>query len=748
MKPTVSHFDVAIVGAGPAGCATAFHLARRGRHVLLLDKCSFPRDKACGDGLTSTSVALLDEMGLSKMIKAHNQMAGVRVVTKRAGYKDFFYHKGSSRLISAGVVIPRYELDFMLTRKAVQSGAVLWEKSVATDLLFESGNVCGLRVRQDTSFWDVSADFVVVASGGASNIAKQAGLFVPDRCSVGMAMRGYYALPSSIPNFFQIYIPLSDTSDGRQIAGYGWVFPVTTSLVNIGVGYFPHNKTNYSLNLRHVFDSFLAQLRKINPCFAEIRLLGRVLGGCLPSSTEPELCQGRRVLLVGDAAGLIDPFTGEGINAALESGKMAAEVLEKALSTATPHTANLSDYSSMLESSFGERFRIRKNLVKTYGFTWKVLDETFHLEGLLFDSVRRAAIDYGTDGTDWLGELLSKHLEVIDQLGLETGISFVAERLNVILRTKNPLFSKIARRLLDRNRSFFHLSLAFLCHRLGGNGANDNAAEGATAVELAYLAFRIQGNVIDARPMEPQADNGKLTSETKWANMFTLMASDYLLVEANQILTDLDSEVKQLMSAATAEFCAGKLQQLKLVSDGTMTELDYLRLAEETTGTIFSLACSIGAKLGGAEQDVVNCLARFGRYLGVAYQLVQDGNEVMFESTTLQTHPFIESIRQKSPLFPLVWTYNLCPDNHLYHLMNKLYVEEDDIKACLETLRTNSSVTRAYECALSFQHLAKTVLNEIPTIPGKDDLLCLVDLLQQSQRGVATASFENLEICP
>lgn len=737
MKLAGSHFDVAIIGAGPAGCATAFHLARHGRHVLLLDKSSFPRDKACGDGLTSASIALLAEMGLLERINTYKQMAGVRLVTNRAGGKDFLYHTESSGLISAGVVVPRYELDFMLTQKAVQSGAVLWEKSVVTDLLFKSDDVYGLRVRQGSSFLEISADFFVIATGGASKIAQQANLFVPDRCSVGMAMRGYYTLPLD-SNFFQIYIPLTDTINGQQIAGYGWVFPVTTTLLNIGVGYFPYNQVNYSFNLKQVFDTFLEQLRKIDQRFAEMRLLGKLLGGCLPSGVETDRCYGHRVLLVGDAAGLIDPFTGEGINTALESGKMAAEVLEYALSANTLCVAPLHEYSSMLENRFGERFRLRKGLVKTYGFTWKVLDETFNLEGFLFDSVRRAAIDYGDDRTDWLGALVSKNSEFIAQLGLQKEISAVAERLNIILRKKNPLFSKIARRLLDRNRCFFHLSLVFLCYRLGDNPANDDPVMGATAIELAYLAFRIQGNVIDSQPQVTADKGGKMNSESKWANMFALMTSNYLLVEAYQILSNLDGEANRMVSDATAEFCVGKLQQFKLVMDGTMTELDSLQLAKETTGTIFSLACSLGAKLGGAEPHIIDCLARFGRYLGIAYQLVQEGDEVVLESTSLQTHPIIESIRQKSPPFPLVWTCNSGQNNRDLHLlMNNSHIEEEDINACLETLRTNGSVLQTYERALSFQNLAKAVLNEIPTMQRMDDLLSLIDFLQTSHKRVA-----------
>jgi len=694
---SADRWDVAVVGAGPAGCACAYHLARRGRRVLVLDRSRFPRDKACGDGLTAPSVALLAEMGLSGALSAHPQMRGVRICANQRSRRDFSYHSTRGAANPLGVVIPRYELDFLLTRRVLEAGAMLWEQSTAIDV--RQGDDVRLRVSRAAGAIDVPARFVVLADGGGSGLAARAGLPCPDPLSAGFAVRGYYTLPDPCADFFEVHVPLVDPVSDGALAGYGWIFPVRETLANVGVGFFPTCALGVKPNLRRMLARFLDDLAARDSRFSRMHLESTLRGARLPSGVTPDACHRGRVLLAGDAAGLVDPFTGEGIDSALESGRLAAEVLDSVLDTPDGSPVDLHAYGRGLEDRFGEHFRIGRRFVKTYGFMWKVLEETFHVDSRLFDGLRRAAIDFGTGPRELYGSS-DRDWTILDRLDLRRDFELMAARLRLLLRSENPIFAKIARNILDRRGSFVRLALLHISRRSGAADDVDAAASAATAIELSQLALEIQRDVLESGASGATTGGG-----ISWANRFAITAGNCLLVEAYKLLTALDNQdIVRCVSAACGEVCVGMLERFgEFDARQPPSIATNIRFAAQTNGSVFAMCCEVGALLGGSTARELRALVDFGRRIGISYQLEQESAALAADTADLHEHPLAQSLRRRSLPFAVAWTIEHRPEDGLADILEAPTAWDQKVETTLRIVRANGSLERARAESLAYR---------------------------------------------
>jgi geranylgeranyl reductase family protein len=370
------HVDVLVVGAGPGGSTAAYHLARAGLDVLLVERSSFPREKVCGDGLTPRAVNALVRMGVDVDEPGFERHEGLRIYSRKVtlelpwpSLRDY---------PSYGLMRTRAEFDELLARRAEKAGAVLLERTEAVAPILEGGWVGGATLRNagepESEPAEVRARFVVASDGASSRFAAQAGVRRDPRRPLGIAARRYFRTARHPGPWLEVWMDLWDHD--VLMPGYGWLFPLSDGTVNVGAGLLNTFRNFKDVSAQRVFDAFVRMLPE-HFGVGETSARGRTLSGPLPMgfSRTPAAVPG--MLVVGDAAGLVNPFNGEGIAYAMESAELAAELLQDALVKDRPGLAHV--YPSLLRERYGSYYTLGRLFVRGIGEPW----------------VMRALTDYG-----------------------------------------------------------------------------------------------------------------------------------------------------------------------------------------------------------------------------------------------------------------------------------------------------------------------------------------------------------------
>jgi menaquinone-9 beta-reductase len=356
-------YDVLVIGGGPSGAAAAYWLAQQGRRVLVVEKKRFPREKTCGDGLTPRAVRELHGMGLAEPLADYLRYDGLRSIAH--GVTLELAWPEHPDFPPYGYVIRRRELDEMVVGQAVKAGATLWPAAEATEPLVEGGLVTGAIVhRKESSTREpVRARYLVVADGANSRFGRALGAARDRSYPLGMAVRGYFESPHHDDPWIESHLDLRDR-EGNHLPGYGWVFPVGDGTVNVGVGLLSTFSGWKSVNTSRLMDAFVATAPPrwgISPESS----CGPPTGGKLPTGGSVRPATGPTWVVVGDAGAAINPFNGEGIAYAYETGRLAADALELAL--ATGDGLALQRYPERLEELYGLYFKVARAFVKAIG---------------------------------------------------------------------------------------------------------------------------------------------------------------------------------------------------------------------------------------------------------------------------------------------------------------------------------------------------------------------------------------------
>ena len=365
--------DVIVVGAGPGGSAAAYHLARHGVRVLLLEKTEFPREKVCGDGLTPRAVRQLIRMGVDTSEKAGwLQNRGLRVIG--GGVRMELDWPDLASFPNYGLVRTRLDFDDMLARRATEAGALLRTGvNVTGPVLDADGQVIGVQARTGPEKEPVEfrAPLVIAADGVSGKIPLALGLTKRDDRPLGVAVRRYYrSAARADDNYLESWLELrSAQNPDRLLPGYGWIFGLGDGRVNVGLGILNSSdafgKTNYKSLLTDWLGSTPADWGLADEANAD----GPTLGAALPMGFNRVPHYTRGVMLVGDSGGMVNPMNGEGIAYAMESGELAAEVAVQALARpAGPERERaLRAYPAELSLRFGGYYRLGGIFVKLIG---------------------------------------------------------------------------------------------------------------------------------------------------------------------------------------------------------------------------------------------------------------------------------------------------------------------------------------------------------------------------------------------
>jgi geranylgeranyl reductase family protein len=355
--------DVLVVGGGPAGAATAYWLARAGRDVVVVERKDFPREKTCGDGLTPRAVHQLEEMGLGEALTKFHRYDGLRAIAH--GISLELQWPEHPVFPSYGYVVRRRDLDQMVAAEAVAAGATLREGTEATAPIVEGGLVQGavVKSKSDGMSSEIRARYIVVADGANSRFGRALGTSRNRSFPQGMAIRGYYESPLHAEPWIESALDVRDRS-GASLPGYGWIFPVGDGTINVGIGLLSTFRDWKSVNTSRLMDEFAATA----PAYwgiSESTSCGPPTGGRLPMGGSVSPNVGPTWVLVGDAAGTINPFNGEGIDYAYETGRTAAGLLDEAL--ATGNGMALQRYPHLLEEEYGLYFKVARLFAKVIG---------------------------------------------------------------------------------------------------------------------------------------------------------------------------------------------------------------------------------------------------------------------------------------------------------------------------------------------------------------------------------------------
>jgi geranylgeranyl reductase family protein len=369
--------DVIVVGAGPAGTSTAYHLANAGLDVLLLEKASFPRDKICGDGLTPRAVRQLVSMGLDLDAPGWQRNKGLRIVG--AGHRIELPWPDLATFPSYGMVRTRSDLDEILARHAEKAGARLMERTAVTGPVVDerTGRVVGVAAKpvddSGRKLGDIEtyrAPVVVACDGVSARLATSLGIVRREDRPMGVAVRAYYKTPRHDDEWMESWLELWDGEPKKSnlLPGYGWIFGVGDGTANVGLGILNTSSAFQHVDYKDVLRRWLAHTPD-EWGFRDENLVGRIGSAALPMGFNRKPHYTRGVLLVGDSGGMVNPFNGEGIDYALEAGHMAADTIVQAL--ARPEGAGrekvLEGYAAALDAAYGGYFTLGRVFAKMIG---------------------------------------------------------------------------------------------------------------------------------------------------------------------------------------------------------------------------------------------------------------------------------------------------------------------------------------------------------------------------------------------
>jgi geranylgeranyl reductase family protein len=353
-------YDAIIVGAGPAGSSAAIYCSKVGLNTLLLDKSIFPRDKICGDALSGKSVKILEELDLLQDLDKLNGAIVNRIIFGNPNHSECELHLNKSlnkRHISHGFVIPRKIFDNYLFNKASDVSEVENGFNV-NDLIYDKNQVIGVKGKsasgEEKKYY---GNIVLGADGPYSIVSRKSGYYNSDMNYTAVGLRCYYENVDDLTDQIELHYV------NETIPGYFWIFPAGNKKANIGVGLLKSKAKKKKHNLNQIMEQVIDS-KNFKHRFKNASALEKPKGWNLPFGNTKRKNHGNGFLLLGDAAGLVDPFTGEGIGNAMESGKIAAEVILKAKKINNFSKQILSEYDKELWGYLGSELKTSTLLLK------------------------------------------------------------------------------------------------------------------------------------------------------------------------------------------------------------------------------------------------------------------------------------------------------------------------------------------------------------------------------------------------
>ena len=360
-KANDQQYDIIIVGGGPAGSASALYAKRQGLSSVLLDKQSFPRDKICGDALSGKSVTALEDLDLLDQV---SQLPGAFIQSVVFGSPTFKKVKIDFKrdIVDnnpSGYVIRREVFDDFLFTQAKNAATTTEENFIVQDVIREDNHLAGVTGKNTKTGEEKTyrGKVILGADGFNSLIARKTGLYDHDPEHWVVALRQYFRGVKGLTD--QIELHYID----EVLPGYFWIFPLEEDRANVGIGMLHQYIKDRNVDLKVALDQAVHS-EAFQERFAEAEPLENPRGWNLPVGSKHRKIYGNGFMLLGDAASLIDPFTGEGIGNALYSARFAVEVAAEGIAAGDLSENFLAEYDRRLWSEVGDELKVSYKLQK------------------------------------------------------------------------------------------------------------------------------------------------------------------------------------------------------------------------------------------------------------------------------------------------------------------------------------------------------------------------------------------------
>ena len=359
----MEHTDVCIVGAGPAGSVAAMFLAKKGIHCFLVDKAKFPREKICGDGISGWVVSILNELDpgiIRRFADTPMQLSawGIKIIApnSKALCIPFKEKKPFDETISPGFISKRIDFDNFLINEVKKHPEIKFIEELALENYERKDNRIILSDKKKNI--KISAKIVIFANGANSVFSKDPGGILKEKNHYAVGLRAYYKGITGIHpqnyielHFFKNFLP-----------GYFWIFPLPNGIANVGVGLQLDKISKKKINLKTQMLNSIKNIPHLRERFKDAELISKIQAYGLPTGTKKRRISGENFMLVGDAAGLVDPASGEGIGNAMISAKFAAIHAEKCLNENNFSKEFMQQYDRNLYNKIWKELHLSKKI--------------------------------------------------------------------------------------------------------------------------------------------------------------------------------------------------------------------------------------------------------------------------------------------------------------------------------------------------------------------------------------------------
>ena len=364
---------VIIIGAGPAGAGTSIFLSKHGIPHIVIEKATFPRDKVCGDACSGKTLFVLRKANLDLVPEIFSQenkflpSHGIMFVAPNGKAIEIpFDGPKKTGEISAGFTTTRLTFDNFLFEKLNKNFATIFQQS-SIQKIERTENGVTVLFSQNEIKYEIKSKIIIGADGDKSIVQKTLVHTKSSPKAYAVGLRAYYKGVTGMNrnNFIELhFLP-------EMLPGYFWIFPLPNGMANVGVGIPSDRVRDKKINLRELMLKVIRENLTISERFRNAELAGKIPGWGLPLALKPHSISGDNYLLAGDAASLIDPFSGEGIGNALYSGMIAADTVKKAIEEEKYHAEFFKkNYDEILYNKIGNELKLSATLQKLCKFPW------------------------------------------------------------------------------------------------------------------------------------------------------------------------------------------------------------------------------------------------------------------------------------------------------------------------------------------------------------------------------------------